>query len=259
MVDSRNWHHISGCNCADLDEPADKAPSQALDACLETSCLTAHQEKLLGRSCLSPFAIVVIKSQHPRSSVNIRAICDLLEDLDIYGVVAPRGSYAVLFMADDDARLLADALPFITSLSDCVSAISLPFDSVDDIPRQYGLVMYTLSRNQGKKVSDAKAEALSYLSREMRDSMCVTSLLHPALAKIAEYDRSNRSDLLNTLRVYLENDCNAQHSANLLYLHRNSLQYRVRRIQEIGEIRLEDAAERAYLRLSFFLSDEMLS
>ena len=101
---------------------------------------------------------------------------------------------------------------------------------------------------------DAKDSALAFLTSKITSSIDTEDLLHPAIAKLARYDQVNQSNLLHTLKVYLENDRNAQRCANLLYLHRNSLQYRVRRIQEIAGINLDDPYERSYLRLSFLLS-----
>ena len=95
--------------------------------------------------------------------------------------------------------------------------------------------------------------ALDMLVGTIRENCEIDSLLHPALDIIERYDRENQTDLLRTLRVYLENDCNAQKCGRLLFLHRNSLVYRVHRIQEITDCDLSNPAERSYLRISFLL------
>ena len=95
--------------------------------------------------------------------------------------------------------------------------------------------------------------ALDALVDAIRESSAVDGLLHPALNIIERYDRENQTDLLRTLKVYLENDCNAQKCGRLLFLHRNSLVYRVHRIQEISGCDLSDPTERSYLRISFLL------
>ncbi|MBQ9041640.1 MAG: helix-turn-helix domain-containing protein [Eggerthellaceae bacterium] len=95
--------------------------------------------------------------------------------------------------------------------------------------------------------------ALDALVANIKSNVNLDGALHPALDKLAEYDRANSSDFLLTLKVYLENDCNAQKCGRILFLHRNSLVYRIRRIQEIAGCDLSDPAERAYLRLSLLL------
>ena len=87
----------------------------------------------------------------------------------------------------------------------------------------------------------------------IQDGAPFRHLLHPALNAIEQYDQKNQTDLLNTLKVYLENDCNAQKCGRLLFLHRNSLVYRINRIQSIAGCDLSDPCERSYLRISLLL------
>ena len=91
------------------------------------------------------------------------------------------------------------------------------------------------------------------LTAQIVQSSDVAGLLHPALDALMAYDKSNKSNLFDTLDVYLLNDCNAQLCGRLLFLHRNSLVYRIHRIQEITDVDLSNAEERSYLRLSFLL------
>lgn len=158
----------------------------------------------------------------------------------------------VVFVSHADAGTLADE--FVPEgLKSHLTALSLPFSDLSAIPRQYDFVRYCLE-SSGKLVGKRETNALAYLKKSILESVNVSAMLHPALEVLERYDRENQSEMLETLRVYLDNDRNAQRCANLLYLHRNSLQYRVRRIQEIAGIDLDDPTERAYLRLSLFLS-----
>lgn len=97
------------------------------------------------------------------------------------------------------------------------------------------------------------AAALDALVAAIKSNTKLEGALHPALDALAEYDQANQAEFLRTLTVYLDNDCNAQKCGRLLFLHRNSLVYRIRRIQEITGCDLSDPAERAYLRLSLLL------
>ena len=105
-------------------------------------------------------------------------------------------------------------------------------------------------KRNGKQDSSRMLQALTEtIVREVD----VSDMLHPAIAVIREYDQKNHSGLLDTLDIYLQNDCNAQLCGRLLFLHRNSLVYRIRRIQEIADVDLSNPEERAYLRLSLLL------
>lgn len=107
--------------------------------------------------------------------------------------------------------------------------------------------------SQTSGITTPPAVGLGALVATIKESTDVSGMLHPGLDLLAEYDRENQADFLHTLQIYLDNDCNAQKCGRLLFLHRNSLVYRIRRIQEIGGCDLSDPQERAYLRLSLLL------
>ena len=96
-------------------------------------------------------------------------------------------------------------------------------------------------------------KALERLVAAIVDNVDVKGMLHPSLETLLAYDEKNKSNMFHTLDVYLENDCNAQLCGRLLFLHRNSLVYRIKRIQKIAGIDLSDPEERSYLRLSLLL------
>jgi purine catabolism regulator len=50
---------------------------------------------------------------------------------------------------------------------------------------------------------------------------------------LADHDRERRSDLLRTLRVFFACGANSSLAADRLFLHRNSLLYRMERIRDL--------------------------
>ena len=60
--------------------------------------------------------------------------------------------------------------------------------------------------------------------------------------------------MLKTLRVYMQQSMNQIHTANALFIHRNTLKYRLARIEELTDIDLSDADEKLYLSLSLRLT-----
>ena len=221
---------------------------------LETGTLTTEEARLLEQSCASPFALIVVQSPTPRTQLEFRVVTESLESSHIPFTPAFGADFVIVLVPHADARTFVNLAIDKGKISKYKAAISLPFNSCEDIPRQYELLKYCLDSQSTSGIYDVKDCALAYLVSEISRTTNVEGLLHPALAKLASYDAANQSNLLNTLKVYLELDRNAQRCANSLYLHRNSLQYRMRRIQEIADIDLDDPAERSYLRLSFLLS-----
>jgi sugar diacid utilization regulator len=53
------------------------------------------------------------------------------------------------------------------------------------------------------------------------------------LGPLIEYEQSRKGDLMSTLFVYFENNQNINKTADSLYIHKNTLNYRLKRIEEI--------------------------
>lgn len=70
------------------------------------------------------------------------------------------------------------------------------------------------------------------------------------LAPLLRYDREHGGDLVRTLRTYLELECNASASADALFLHRSGLLYRLRRIEALLGLRLDEFEHRVALELA---------
>lgn len=66
---------------------------------------------------------------------------------------------------------------------------------------------------------------------------------------LAERDRERGSDLIRTLRVYFDSGANASEAADRMFLHRNSMAYRLGRIQELVGLDLKDPGARLALQL----------
>lgn len=70
---------------------------------------------------------------------------------------------------------------------------------------------------------------------------------HAVIGGLLQYDRENHSKLLETLEVYLEQNCSLKHTAEILYTHRNTVKYRITRIVEITGKSPDSAFERLEL------------
>ncbi len=57
---------------------------------------------------------------------------------------------------------------------------------------------------------------------------------------LQKHDRTRRSDLVWTLKTYFAAGANASEAADRLFLHRNSMIYRLERIQKLTGLDLKD-------------------
>lgn len=67
----------------------------------------------------------------------------------------------------------------------------------------------------------------------LRESEVLEEFYDQVLGPLERYDREHRAELIPTLEAFFACDGNLQRTAERLFLHRNSLAYRLRRIQEI--------------------------
>ena len=70
------------------------------------------------------------------------------------------------------------------------------------------------------------------------------------LGMIEAYDSGHDTDLLTTLEIYLKEGCNAKATADKLFLHVNTVKYRLGRIQHLAGIDLQDPETRFNLGLA---------
>ena len=73
---------------------------------------------------------------------------------------------------------------------------------------------------------------------------------HPAISKIEAYDKLHNSNFLMTLEVFIQQDSNMNAAAKKLFVHTNTLHYRIKRIAEIGNVDLTNTHEKIGIYLS---------
>ena len=84
------------------------------------------------------------------------------------------------------------------------------------------------------------------------------SALEPFRALIEplrEHDRARRSDLVRTLKTYFSASGNASEAADRLFLHRNSMLYRLERIQKLTGLALRDDRVALALQLGLLANE----
>lgn len=83
----------------------------------------------------------------------------------------------------------------------------------------------------------------------------LTAFVAQRLGRLEGYDARHGSNLVATLRAYLKCEGNLQAAAAGLYIHANTLRYRLRRIEKIAEVDLSDPDQRFDLRLALMVRD----
>ena len=75
------------------------------------------------------------------------------------------------------------------------------------------------------------------------------------ISPLQEHDRARGSDLVRTLKTYFVTGTNASEAADRLFLHRNSMIYRLERIQNLTGLDLKDNRVALALQLGLLASE----
>jgi DNA-binding PucR family transcriptional regulator len=73
---------------------------------------------------------------------------------------------------------------------------------------------------------------------------------------LVEHDLERRSDLVRTLRAYFAAGANASEAADRMFLHRNSMLYRLERIGKLTGLDLRDPRAALALQLGLLAIEE---
>lgn len=135
--------------------------------------------------------------------------------------------------------------------------ISNSFSSIENFVSHYEQAYAALQLGQKLDPNELLCRYLNYqvfdLFSEVKNPDILGRFCHPALAVLRQYDHNNNTHLYETLCVFLDNGCSIKLTSESLYIHRNSLVYRLNRITEICQIDLEDINTIFLLRLSFMI------
>ena len=135
--------------------------------------------------------------------------------------------------------------------------ISLPFSDLDDLPVRRGQAIFAIEKGRAEPgIYYCSEYAFEHLIESMRDHSRALELIHPALDELRRYDEVQRSQLYETLINFILNERNLVATANSMFIHRNTLVFRVKRILEIISADLDDPIERTYILLSYMLENE---
>lgn len=127
--------------------------------------------------------------------------------------------------------------------------------------RQKSLEKYKLSYEQASKcinlaIKQKQKNMIYYYEQlglyqlfyDINNKTLLENFVHNILYSLMAYDKKYNTNLIQTLEVYLNKNCNLNQTAKTLFIHRNTIKYRLQRIEEITNTSLDDA----FTRLNFF-------
>ena len=135
------------------------------------------------------------------------------------------------------------------------AAVSYPFDAPAEVQRAW-------EQCQSVRRFDAKipsrTRVLNFSSRVVldlleraRQSSDLSRYCHPLARRILDYDKANGTEYARTLYYYLKAFRQTEMTADLLSVHRNTVFYRLERIQSLFRVNFDDVGLLSAIMLSF--------
>ena len=171
----------------------------------------------------------------------------------IYSIPYDKHLLILLNLDIIDTAALFRELSFRFSQNHYSGAESYPFRGFHNMPEAYGIAQKTLEKcplEQGY-IYSSRDYSLEHFAFFVRKKMNIF-LLHPLPGEIKAYDDRHKTDYYMTLFVFLECERNHTLTANRLFIHRNTLFLRLKKIQELWAPDLENGKERFLILMTFY-------
>ncbi|OLS01789.1 PucR family transcriptional regulator [Tissierella creatinophila] len=116
--------------------------------------------------------------------------------------------------------------------------ISNIINNINDFPLAYSEAQQSIVAgsilNKTSFVSHYSDYEMFAIIKEVRDIDILKKYLNNKLGKIIEYDKETNMELMETLKALIEENFNIKKASEKLFIHYNTLRYRIERIKELG-------------------------
>ena len=158
----------------------------------------------------------------------------------------------ILFLLSETRRQeILDYLENQNPSGHILLALSMPASDYYSLPLRFAQTTFTAEQAMNSPgIHKCEDYAFAYIREQVANVLTVSGLRHPALSVLEEYDRENHTSLRETLTVFLQNHCSILETANKMYVHRNTVKYRIARIQDITGLSFDNTEDLKYLCVS---------
>ena len=108
---------------------------------------------------------------------------------------------------------------------------------------------------RGDAVISYFSDCALYVLAHERDREYCRRCVHPVIENIKEHDERNGTEYASTLRTFLQSERSYILTAERMFVHRNTVFYRIGKILEMYQLSLDEPYTREYLLYSYWILD----
>lgn len=182
-------------------------------------------------------------------------IMDYISQLSSIVFVTNIGSDAVVIMGNDDSQKLMSE---IKVLQEKIKAITLCgtseiFQGTDKLSKAYGSAQTNKlsGKANAKKILENHSQYEILL--EIKDDDKVRAYCNETIGPVLKYDKAHNTNLYKTLKCYFDNNASVSKASEQMFIHRNTINYKIKKIENILSCDLSSFEERFTLMLAIKL------
>lgn len=131
---------------------------------------------------------------------------------------------------------------------------SLEYTEIKDTSLAYqqalDVIKYILNGEINAIYADYHACLYCKIRDELAKNCRIQQFCHPAILLLYQYDQEHHTNLLETLEAYLKYNNDPDKATKSIHIHRNTLYYRINKMQEEYQLNLNDGYERMHILLT---------
>ena len=133
-----------------------------------------------------------------------------------------------------------------------------PVTDISNLHLSYKRALYAVrfAMAHDEPIEDFDGMGLKRLLYAVTDELLLRELREDALKPLRQYDEKHEADLIPTLKTYLKNNGSIQKTSEELYIHKNTILYRMNKIRELLNCDLEDGEQRMYYYLAALAAED---
>ena len=185
-------------------------------------------------------------------------LCDKLENQFQCRALIWKNVILAIFPADHSVGGVAGQVLGFIRQEALTAGISDVFDGFYRLPlnAEQAVCALSMGRKEPGSLTAYSDVAMTHLFQNLNPEFDLNMFCDKAVFRLREYDAANESDYLHTLEVFLKQERRLMDAARALFIHRNTLIYRIERIQKLTGLNLDDPDVRMRILLSCRIPDE---
>ena len=171
------------------------------------------------------------------------------------------GSYLVVVGNNEDAERNMRCIQQFKKMADMLNVSAVISRNFTQMLMMHSQLVHSLNALEWVRQAYPRGKWIdfddSYMKGVFRNIEAVESLCHPGIANLNERDKEEETEYIKTLSAFFDCGCNITKTAQILYLHRNTLSNRISKIESLTGIDFGNGRDVFNAQLSLMILEYM--